>query len=823
MAIKKSELYSSLWKSCDELRGGMDASQYKDYILTLLFLKYVSDRSRVDRSSLIEVPEGCAFEDIVALKGSKEIGEEIDKIVGRLANANGLRGVIDVTSFNDPEKLGSGGEMIDRLSKLVAIFDELDLRAGHAGGDDLLGDAYEYLMRHFATESGKSKGQFYTPAEVSRIIAGVVGIGAGTVRMQTIYDPTCGSGSLLLKAVDEAPQGLSVYGQEKDRPTWALAEMNMILHGIETADLAKGDVISSPHFAADRELKTHDFVVANPPFSTKSWSNGIAPTADEFQRFEIGVPPARNGDYAFLLHAIKSTKSTGKAAVILPHGVLFRGGAEAKIRRGLIERRLIKGVIGLPANLFYGTGIPACIVVVDKEGAAERDAIFLLDAAAGFAKDGAKNRLRARDIHKIVDVFTNRIELDGYSRLVPVAEIGSEENGFNLNLPRYLDAGEPDDLQDLDGHLNGGIPDHDLDLLADFWEAFPGLREELFEPERDGYNRLRVELGAVRSKLEADPSFVGLERRLDQGLEEWWGANAAALAALDAGAEPKPLISQLAEDLFRRFEGTTSLLSNYDAYERLMVYWAETMQDDVYLVSAEGWTEAARPRSPRQVGVTSSGKPKLEEPDLVLGRGRSKKQYKMDLLPPGLMIRRYFADAERELVQLVREADLAERAAEAFVEEHTGEEESLEEVLNEKGKITKTALADHVEALREDPERSEDLEVAERCQALRAGAAAARKAADAAKEKLLGRALARYEDLGEAEIRDCVTREKWLETVKRSVRGALHERVGELTTRVGTLELRYAQTLDDLRREEESLRGRVASHLAAIGAELERV
>src|SRR5712692_10205865 len=230
MAIKKSELYSSLWQSCDELRGGMDASQYKDYVLTLLFVKYVSDKYVRDRNALIEVPKGGSFADMVKLKGDKEIGDKVNKIIGRLAEENDLKGVIDVADFNDEDKLGKGKEMVDRLSKLIAIFDGIDLRANRAEGDDLLGDAYEYLMRHFATESGKSKGQFYTPAEVSRIMAQVVGIGAHTKPSDSIYDPTCGSGSLLIKAADEAPHGITIYGQENDNATWALAEMNMILH-----------------------------------------------------------------------------------------------------------------------------------------------------------------------------------------------------------------------------------------------------------------------------------------------------------------------------------------------------------------------------------------------------------------------------------------------------------------------------------------------------------------------------------------------------------------------------------------------------------------
>jgi len=414
MALKKSQLYNSLWQSCDELRGGMDASQYKDYVLTLLFMKYVSDK----KNSLIEVPEGGSFQDMVALKGDKEIGDKINIIIGRLAGANDLKGVIDQADFNDETKLGSGKDMQDRLSKLVSIFDQLDLGANRADGDDLLGDAYEYLMRHFATEAGKSKGQFYTPAEVSRVIAQVVGIGPGTRQDQTLYDPTCGSGSLLLRAAYQAPQGLSIYGQENDNATWALAKMNMILHDYPTAEIWRGNTLSAPYFKNwDGSLKIFDYAVANPPFSAKSWTNGLDPANDELGRFEYGIPPAKNGDYAFLLHLIKSLNSTGKGAIILPHGVLFRGHKEADIRRNLLQRGLIKGVIGLPSNLFYGTGIPACILVVDKEHANSRKGIFMIDASREFMKDGNKNRLRSRDIHKIVDVvnrtrcFSNEGEL----------------------------------------------------------------------------------------------------------------------------------------------------------------------------------------------------------------------------------------------------------------------------------------------------------------------------------------------------------------------------------------------------------------------------
>src|SRR6266536_3915965 len=431
MAIKKSELYSSLWKSCDELRGGMDASQYKDYVLVLLFVKYVSDKYAGQPNALIEVPEGGSFADMVALKGDKEIGDKINKIIGRLAEANDLKGVIDVADFNESDKLGKGKEMVDRLSNLVAIFANpaLDFRGNRTEGDDLLGDAYEYLMRHFATESGKSKGQFYTPAEVSRIIAQILGIrDAKTSSDTTVYDPTCGSGSLLLKVADEAGTPVTLYGQEKDAATSGLARMNMILHNNPTALIVQGNTLADPKFKDGDTLKTFDYVVANPPFSDKRWRTGLDPLNDPYQRFQpFGTPPAKQGDYAYLLHIVRSLKSSGKGACILPHGVLFRGNAEADIRRALVREGYIKGIIGLPANLFYGTGIPACIVVIDKEDAPARRGIFMIDASGGFMRDKAKNRLRSMDIHKIVDIFNRRLDVPKYARMVPFAEIEQNE------------------------------------------------------------------------------------------------------------------------------------------------------------------------------------------------------------------------------------------------------------------------------------------------------------------------------------------------------------------------------------------------------------
>ncbi|MBX3356401.1 MAG: SAM-dependent DNA methyltransferase [Phycisphaeraceae bacterium] len=812
MALKKSQLYSSLWQSCDELRGGMDASQYKDYVLTLLFMKYVSDKAASARGSLIDVPKGASFADMVALKGDKEIGDKINKIIARLAEANDLKGVIDQADFNDEGKLGSGKEMQDRLSKLVAIFDGLDFRANRAEGDDLLGDAYEYLMRHFATESGKSKGQFYTPAEVSRIMAQVIGIErAGELREPTVYDPTCGSGSLLIKAADEAGTSkLAIYGQEMDVATWALARMNMILHGHPTAELWRGNTLSAPNFKnKNGSLRTFDFAVANPPFSAKAWSSGLDSAHDEFGRFEYGIPPAKNGDYAFLLHLVASLKSTGKGAIILPHGVLFRGNRESDIRRNLVQRGLIKGVIGLPANLFYGTGIPACIVVIDKEHAQARTGIFMVDASKAFLKDGNKNRLRSQDIHKIVDVFTRQIELPRYSRMVPVAEIANPANDYNLNLPRYIDASEPEDLHDLDAHLNGGIPVRDIDALEAWWRVFPTLRKALFQENgREGYLEPRVPAHALKATVTGHPEFKAFAERVADVFEGWRGAHESALRGIKIDDRPRELIHTLSEDLLVRF-ADLPLVSRYDVYQRLMDYWAETMQDDVYLIAADGWQEAARPR-----GIVEDKARNIKEtPDLTIGR----KKYKMDLVPPALVVARYFAKEQAAVEALQAKQEAAAQALEEFVEEHSGEEGLLAEATNDKGKVTKGGVKDRLKAIDGEAESDEERDALERCLALIDAESEASKAVKEAQAALDEQVLARYGKLTEAEIKALVVEDKWLASLRAAIDGEVQRVTQQLTGRVKDLEERYARPLPELEREVEGLSAKVEGHLKKMG------
>ncbi len=812
MAIKKSQLYSSLWASCDELRGGMDPSQYKDYILTLLFMKYVSDKYAGKPGALIEVPEGGSFADMVALKGDKEIGDKINKIIGRLADANDLKGVIDQADFNDESKLGAGKEMQDTLSKLVAIFDGLDFRANRAEGDDLLGDAYEYLMRNFATESGKSKGQFYTPAEVSRIMAQVIGLDrASELDQPTVYDPTCGSGSLLIKAADAANTGkLAIYGQEMDVATWALGRMNMILHGHPTAELWRGNTLAVPHWKnKDGRLKTFDYAVANPPFSAKAWSSGLNPSEDEFKRFEYGVPPAKNGDYAFLLHLIASLKSKGKGAIILPHGVLFRGNKEADIRRNLVAKGFIKGIIGLPANLFYGTGIPACIVVIDKENAHARTGTFMIDASKGFIKDGNKNRLRAQDIHQIVDVFNRQIELRRYSRMVPVSEIASPANDYNLNLPRYIDSSEPEDLHDLDAHLNGGIPNRDIDALDAYWKVFPSLRAELFkENRRPGYSDARVETNEVKLTILECSEFTKFSAQFREIMDAWCDAHKSPLKALKVNDLPREIINALSEDVLERFTNQP-LIDRYEVYQRLMDYWAETMQDDVYLIAGDGWIEATRPR-----GIVEDKERKIKEtPDLVIGR----RKYKMDLVPPALIVACYFAEEQRAIDKLQIAHDNAARELEEFTEENSGDEGLMVDAMSEKGKVTKTSVRNRLKAIKDEAESDEERETLERCLEWMEAETAASQAVNGAQAELDEKVLAKYAKLSEAEIKTLVVEDKWFTSTRTSIGGEVERQLRQLVGRVKELDERYARPLRDLEQDVDALRAKVEGHLKAMG------
>ena len=803
MALKKSELYSSLWSSCDALRGGMDASQYKDYVLVLLFIKYVSDKYAGQPYAPITIPPGASFKDMVALKGTSDIGDQINKkIIGPLASANKLS---DMPDFNDVAKLGSGKEMVDRLTTLIAIFENkaLDFSRNRTDGDDLLGDAYEYLMRNFATESGKSKGQFYTPAEVSRIMAKIIGIRDNpTSPDTTVYDPTCGSGSLLLKVADEATTPVTIYGQEKDSATSSLARMNMVLHNYATAEVVQGNTLTDPKFKESGTLKTFDYVVANPPFSDKRWSTGLDLEHDPYDRFTFGTPPGKQGDYAYLLHIVRSLRSTGKGACILPHGVLFRGNAEAEIRRALVRRGYIKGIIGLPANLFYGTGIPACIVVVDKEHAHTRKGIFMIDASQGYIKDGPKNRLRAQDIHKIVDIFTRAVELPRYSRMVGVDEI--EKNDFNLNLPRYIDSQTPEDLQDIEGHLKGGIPVADVDALEGYWAVCPQLRQTLFKHNRAGYVDLAIEKATIKATIYGHPEFSAFITGMNAHFAKWRETNATALKTLEAGCHPKQVIAELSENLLAHYRDKP-LIDAYDVYQHLMDYWDATMQDDCYQIAADGWKAEAS----RIIEIDKKGKQRDEG-------------WTCDLVPKQLLVARYFAKEQAEIDRVTAELERVATEIQGLEEKQIDDEDAFSEARTDAeegkdGKVTRATVTARLKEIKGDKYAKDEELVLKAWINLNDDEAELKKQLKDAEATLDAMAYAKYPKLTEAEVKTLVVDDKWMPALDVAIHGEMDRVSQGLTQRVKELAERYETPMPQMVSRVAELEAKVNSQLDRMG------
>ncbi len=797
MPIKKSDLYSSLWASCDELRGGMEPSEYKDYVLFMLFIKYVSDKYAGDEDAPLVIPTGASFEDMKALKGKPDIGDKINtQVIQPLIEANSSSlSHSDFPDFNDPKKLGEGKERQDKLTNLVAIFEDpaLDFSDNRAEHDDILGDAYEYLMRHFAQDSGKSKGQFYTPAEVSRTIAQLIGIGPNnTNRQTTAYDPTCGSGSLLLKVAAEAGKQITLYGQEFSATTAGLARMNMILHDFPDASVQSGNTLADPRYKDGDRLKTFDYVVANPPFSDKTWSSGLTPDADPFQRFAWGVPPAKQGDYAYLLHILRSLKASGKGACILPHGVLFRGNAEAAIRRQLVDSGYLVGIVGLPANLFYGTGIPACILVLDKDNATARRGIFMIDASKGFLKDGNKNHLREQDIHRIVDTFRKAQDVPGYARLVGFDEIRGAKNGYNLNLSRYIDSGEAEDLQDIEGHLLGGIPRCDVDALERYWAKMPELREALFESAgRPGYLQPILRQAEVKPAILGHAEFRAFQASVADLQARWVQGIRPELAGFGQGGHPKQFVHAVSENLLAAY-ATAPLLDAYTVYQHLMDYWSQVMQDDAYQLSAEGWKA---------------------EPVVEINKKGKVKGWTCDLVPKPLLVARYFATEHQALEDARTSLEATSGALEALEEEWGGEGGFLSSL----EKINGVEVKRRIREIGKSKDDAEELAVLKDWLKLSEQEAELKQRVKALDADLDAKALAKYPKLSVEETRALVVDDKWLAALNAAVQGEVELVSQTLTRRVKELTERYDTPLPQLAAKVAELDAKVAGHLAKMG------
>lgn len=494
----RNDIERVLWNACDSFRGKIDSSRYKDYILSMLFVKYLSDVSkekqeqyrkqysgdeeRVKRAMSRErftLDSESTFDYLYEKRNDTEIGQKINVALSHIEehNSGKLRNVFRAIDFNSQVDFGDVKEKNATLRNLLEDFYSLDLRPSQLDTTDIIGDAYEYMIANFASDAGKKGGEFFTPSQVSELIARLV----SPQENERIYDPTCGSGGLLLKAYKKVASGkVAIYGQELNAQTWALCTMNMFLHGVDDARIWQGDTLSNPQSIENDHLMTFQCVVANPPFSLDKWDSGFLSNAeldakgkkpekmtaslDPWKRFDWGVPPSSKGDYAFVLHMLHSLDAqSGRMAVVLPHGVLFRGASEGKIRRQIVEFNLLDAVIGLPANLFYGTGIPACILIF-KKNRTRRDVLFIDASGDGnFEKGKNQNILRDSDIQKIVAAYQARKDADKYCHVADFDEI--KGNDFNLNIPRYVDTFEEEELVDID-EIKRNIAQIDAELKA---------------------------------------------------------------------------------------------------------------------------------------------------------------------------------------------------------------------------------------------------------------------------------------------------------------------------------------------------------------------
>lgn len=806
MAIKKSQLYSALWESCNALRGSMDASQYKDYVLIILFVKYLSDKAGQPGFRL-KVPEGCSFKDFVALKQDDKIGEKMNTKLEAIKELNARQiGDLALPNFNDPTKLGSGRTMVDTLSKLIGVFenDALDFSHNRAADDDLLGDAYEYLMKNFAAESGKSKGQFYTPAEVSRVMAKLLRIDELDRAEHTIYDPACGSGSLLLRALAEASNPrVSIFGQEKDSSTAALAKLNMLLHGISSADIKVGDTLADPQFKQYGMVSTFDVCVANPPFSMKNWlASGMK--NDQYNRWTATLlPPDKCGDYAFLLHLIASMKTDeGRGACILPHGVLFRGNAEYDIRKHIVKQHYIKGIIGLPPNIFFGTGIPASIVIIDKKNKDSRKGIFFIDAKDGFKKDGAKNRLREQDIKRIVDAWNAQQPIDHYCRLVEWSEI--ERNDYNLNIPRYIQPKDTEIQHDIEAHLHGGLPAHDVDEMQEYWNACPSLKVSLFNNTANGYYHLKPAKADIAQVIEKDPSYVSQNGRFSTLLNKWKAEIMPQMKAVGQGARPMELIAKWSESLLDNAKEHSGLVDAYEVYDVLLNYWADVMQDDCYMIANDGWTYP-------------------EVKALKSGKGDKKKaimydEIVCDLVPVSIVLAEYFTAETTKIAKLSFSIESLQRELSYLVESNTDVFRFNYD--DEDDKPVNVKIADVKKAIKNaktDGTTKEYLAILKLWESTYTKKEGYVSQWKQKRTELTEEVVAKYAALTEDEIKMLVVERKWLASVVGGCEALMQNVTHHITSDVTSLAERYEVTLGATEGKVNDLEQEVLRSLKEMG------